>query len=76
MIYVLTGLLAAMLFGIGSVSVYGHEGLMENLWIEYVFWWLIGTGVLLASVDSTLGLRCKLCRHMPHMPLCASLACR
>ncbi len=76
MMYVLTGIVAAMLFGVASVSVYGYEGLMENMWIEYVFWWLIGTGVLLASVDSTLGLRCRVCRHMPSMPLCASLACR
>lgn len=76
MIYLLTGLAAAMMFGIASVSVYGHEALLDNAWIEYVFWWLIGTGLLLAAVDSTLGIRCKVCRHLPRVHLCASLACR
>ena len=76
MFYLLTGLAAAMMFGVASVSVYGYEALVDNAWIDYVFWWLIGTGVLLAAVDSNLGLRCKVCRHMARLPLCASLACR
>ena len=76
MLYLLTGFAAASLFGIASFSVYGYEALLDNAWISYVFWWLIGTGVLLAAVDSTLGLRCRVCRRMPRLPLCASLACR
>ncbi len=76
MIYLLTGFVAATMFGIASFSFYGYEALVENVWVEYVFWWLIGAGVMLAAVDSTPGLRCKICRHLPRVPLCASLACR
>ncbi len=76
MLYLLTGLAAAMMFGIGSFSIYGYQALLDNAWINYVLWWLIGTGILLASVDSTLGLRCKVCRHLPPIRLCAWMTCR
>ncbi len=76
MIYLLTGIAAAMMFGIGSFSIYGYQALLDNAWIDYVLWWLIGTGILLASVDSTLGLRCKFCRRLPQVPICAAVTCR
>ena len=52
MMYALMGLVSAVFFGIGAVTVYGAEGLLANLWVDYMFWWLIGTGVLLALVES------------------------
>ncbi len=51
MIYVLMGLVSATFFGISAVTVYGYEGLLGNPWVDYVFGWLIGTGVLLALVQ-------------------------
>ncbi len=76
MLHLLMGLAAATAFGIASFSLYGYQGLLDNAWVDYVFWWLIGTGVLLAALDSTFGLRCQICRRLPRVPLCASLVCR
>ncbi len=52
MLYILLGLVFAAFFGTGAVAVYGYEGLLSNPWVQYVFWWLIGTGALLALVES------------------------
>ena len=60
MIYMLTGLVSAMFFGIGTVMVYGYQGLSENPWVDYIFWWLIGTGVLLALVENAGRTRVRL----------------
>ena len=62
MIYALMGLIFATFFGIGTVMVYGYEGLLGNPWAEYVFWWLIGTGVLLAVADDLSRVRILLRR--------------
>ncbi|MDJ0864366.1 MAG: hypothetical protein QNJ87_14415 [Gammaproteobacteria bacterium] len=76
MLYLIMGLAAATAFEIASLSLYGYQALLDHAWVDYVFWWLIGTGVLLAAVDSSFGLRCRICRRMPRLPLCASLVCR
>ena len=76
MLYILTGLVSATLFGVAVVTVYGHEGLLDHPWIEYVFWWLIGTGVGLALLENIFRLICKLCKHLPAVPvLCDAAPC-
>lgn len=62
MLYILFSLVAAMLFGLGAVAVYGYDGLLANPWIDTVFWWLVGTGVALAALDVRVNLRCLICR--------------
>ena len=52
MMYVLMGLVSAAFLAAATVSVYGCDGLLGNPWVDYVFWWLIGTGVLLALVEN------------------------
>ncbi len=52
MMYVLMGLVSAVFFGVGAVAVYGYEGLLSSPWVDYVFWWLVGTGVLLGLVET------------------------
>ena len=64
MTYALMGLVFATFFGIGTVMVYGSEGLLSNPWAEYVFWWLIGTGVLLAVADELSRVRVSLRRWL------------
>jgi hypothetical protein len=77
MIYVLMGLVSATLFGISAVTVYGTEGLLANAWVDYVFWWLIAASVGLASLESTMGLRCSICRRLPVLTvLCAEASYR
>jgi len=68
MIYILMGLISATLFGIGAVGVYGPEGLLGHAWVDYVFWWLIGTGALLALVENAAGLFRRPCRWLPDLP--------
>ena len=76
MMYVLMGFISATAFGIGAFSIYGYQGLMDNSWIDYVFWWLIGTGIALGLLDSTASLRCRLCRRAALMPaLCPEGPC-
>ena len=64
MLYILMGVVSATFFGIFAVGVYGPDGLLDNLWVEYVFWWLIGTGIILAFLENTFKLSCRACRHM------------
>ncbi len=65
MLYILMGVVSATLFGIFAVGVYGPDGLLDNPWVEYVFWWLIGTGAALALVENAFKLRCGSCRQVP-----------
>ncbi|MDZ7750472.1 MAG: hypothetical protein U5S82_02165 [Gammaproteobacteria bacterium] len=58
MIYILSALAAATLFGLGTLAVYGQDALMGQVWTEYVFWWLIGTGIVLQALDAHIDLRC------------------
>ena len=53
MLYILTGVVSATLFGIFAVGIYGPDGLLDNVWVEYVFWWLIGSGVILALLENS-----------------------
>ena len=69
MVYILMGLVSAMLFGLSAVAVYGAEGLLQNAWVDYVFWWLIAASAGLALLDNTVGLRCSICRRVPVLPL-------
>ena len=55
MLYVLYGLVAAMVYGIGTFSLYGYEGVMLP-GAGYVFWGLIGAGALFSALDNALGL--------------------
>jgi len=59
MLYVLAGLVAAALFGIGAYAAYGPDGLLERAWIDQVFWSLIAAGAIVQLVERDL--RCKLC---------------
>jgi len=65
MIYILMGLVSATFFGIGAVTVYGTEGLLDNAWVEYVFWWLIGTGVILSLIEYATAIKAGLGRLAP-----------
>lgn len=57
--YVLGGLTAATLVGVGSVIAYGPGAATQVPWVEPVFWALIGSGAALSLVQETL--HCKLC---------------
>ena len=59
MLYILTGTILAMFFGIGAQMHYGTEGLLLEPWVDMVFFWLIGAGAVMAALD---GLACHLCR--------------
>jgi len=48
MTYLLGGLVAATLVGIGSVLVYGPSTQLDHSWIEPVFWTLIVSGALMS----------------------------
>ena len=61
MLYVLYGLVAAMVFGIGTFALYGYEGVMLPS-ASYVFWGLIGAGALFSALDNVFGLGRKLRR--------------
>ena len=50
MTYLLTGLVAATLLGVGSVVVLGPGSQMEHTWIEPLFWAFIGAGALTSLV--------------------------
>lgn len=45
MLPTLLGLTVAMVFGIFANAVYGTEHIMQQGWIDIVFWSLIGTGI-------------------------------
>jgi hypothetical protein len=77
MLYIFFSLVAASVFGIGAVAVYGHEGLIANPWIDLVFWWLIGTGVVLAALDYRVDLGCLICRRLTKAApaLCKTAPC-
>ena len=45
MLPTLLGLTIAMVFGIFAHAFYGTEQLMQQGWIDIVFWSLIGTGI-------------------------------
>lgn len=59
MLYTLIGLTTAAVFGIGAVNVYGLDGLMEQAWVDPVFWGLIAAGAIVALVGPPV--RCWLC---------------
>lgn len=48
MTYLLGGLVAATLVGLGSVLVYGPGSQLEHEWVEPVFWALIAAGALMS----------------------------
>ncbi len=75
MIYILSALAAATLFGLGTLTVYGQDALLGQPWTEYVFWWLIGTGIVLQALDAHIDLRCLWQRliHFNTVPPCAAL---
>ncbi len=60
MLYTLGGLAAASIFGIITFSLYGYEGLMNRIWIDYIFWGLIASGTLLSHIAPWL--KCLWCR--------------
>ncbi len=64
MIYMLIGILSAMFFGLVSFTTYGYEALLNDPWIDYIVWWLIGTGVVLAALDNTVTFRCGICSRI------------
>jgi len=51
MTYLLEGLVAATLVGLGSVLVYGPGSQLEHAWIEPVFWALIVSGALMSLLQ-------------------------
>ena len=48
MTYLLGGLVAATVVGLGSVLVYGPGSQLEHAWIEPVFWAPIVSGALMS----------------------------
>ncbi|MCB1863874.1 MAG: hypothetical protein KDG50_00460 [Chromatiales bacterium] len=69
--YILTSLIVASLFGIATVFAYGAGSIQSPLWVDAVFWSMIGAGSLLAAIDWTA---CHLCAHSA--PGRHPLACR
>ncbi len=59
MAYLIGGLSAATLVGIGSVLVYGPGSQLQQPWIEPVFWALILSGALMSLFEQAVS--CKLC---------------
>lgn len=74
MIYILISLVAAMLYGLASLSLHGYAGLLTAPFVDSVFWWLVGGGALLAWADGRQGLRGTLRRMLPRT-VCRRLAC-
>ncbi len=73
MLYLFFSLFIASLFGIAAFSIYGFQGLIEYTWIEEVFWWVIGTGVVAGFLDAFV--RCPLCSFMRRSTRFAPLFC-
>lgn len=59
MAYLLGGLGAATLVGVGSVLVYGPGSQLDQSWIEPLFWSLIIAGAVMSLFEQTVS--CKLC---------------
>lgn len=57
--YILMSLIIAMVFGLAVDNVYGTQALMQYAWVDYTFWWIIGSGVIMAAVSPV---RENLCR--------------
>jgi hypothetical protein len=45
------GLTIAMVFGIFAHGYYGTEQIMQQQWIDIVFWSLIGTGIGVSMIQ-------------------------
>jgi hypothetical protein len=75
MFFALIGVAMATLFGIVAYSIYGTEGLMDNGWIQSVFWWLIIVSAAAGYLDGLI--RCELCEKFSALgPLCRVVPCR
>lgn len=59
MAYLIGGLGAATLVGIGSVLVYGPASQLQQSWIEPLFWALIISGAVMSLFEQAVS--CKLC---------------
>ncbi|MFM1891629.1 MAG: hypothetical protein RLZ44_706 [Pseudomonadota bacterium] len=49
---VLFSLIAAMLFALLALGMYGTEGVIEHSWIDMVFWGLIGAGAGVSLINA------------------------
>ena len=58
MFYILASLIAAMLYGFATIAIYGYDALTASGTVDYVFWWLIGTGIVLQLLDGHFNLSC------------------
>lgn len=63
MFYILISLVLASLFGLAVDNVYGSQGLRQYPWVDYTFWWIIGSGVALAAITP---MREKLCQLLSY----------
>lgn len=75
MLPIFFSLVAASLFGIGSLAIYGPEATAGFAWVDYVFWALILSGILVALAGGIF--RCLLCRIevLLHHRLSVALPC-
>lgn len=72
--------IAATLFGITAVLYLGHGDLVSYVWVDVVFWSLIGAGVALAAINIAWEcLPCRVSRLWQRGPLskrlCGKSAC-
>jgi hypothetical protein len=71
MVYLLLSFSLAALFGIAAGSVYGWDRLLEQPWVDHVFWALLLAGFAFAAMDNLGGVWCRLCQRMARtLPLC------
>ena len=51
MLYVLASLALPALIGLVVISVYQPGALIQNPWIEYLFWTSLGAGIFKAALE-------------------------
>jgi hypothetical protein len=63
MLPILVSLVAAALFGIGAIAIYGPAETAGYAWVDFLFWSIIGAGILVSLVGDWV--RCIACRLGP-----------
>lgn len=80
MLPTLMGLIVAMVFGIFAHGYYGTEQIMQQEWIDIVFWSLIGTGIGVSTIQMNGAcMPCRMSRQIHSQTMsrwfCDSLPC-
>jgi hypothetical protein len=76
MVYLLLSFALAALFGIAAGSLYGWDALVDQPWVDHVFWALLLAGFAFAAIDNLRGAWCRLCgRVAGTLPFCRRGPC-